>query len=99
MRPAHAIGLYYNHNGFYKVMLRPAVSININIMDVSKQSIGSSDCGLYAVAITTALAYGVDPVTMVFNHDDMRPFFIECFEKGELQLFPTTKTQDLVYAT
>ena len=41
-------------------------------MNVAKQT-GASDCGLYALAAMTCLAVGVDPVTVVFDNEELRP--------------------------
>ena len=39
--------------------------ITVNIMSIGKQT-GSTDCGLYAVAIATSIAYNIDPGTIIF---------------------------------
>ena len=59
-------------------------------MRMSKQ-VGSSDCGLYAVAVATALAFGIDPTASIFNQDDMSSHLKECFEKQKMDPFPVKK--------
>ena len=61
---------------------------SLETMTIRKQS-GSSDCGLFAIGISTALCFGLDPVTMKFDQVRMRPHFVNCFKKGALSLFPT----------
>ena len=66
--------------------------VTVNIMDIAKQK-GCTDCGLYAIAVATALAHKIDPVTLVFRQDEMRSHLQECFEKQKLQPFPILKTR------
>ena len=61
---------------------------SLETMTIRKQS-GSSDCGLFAIGISTALCFGLDPVTIKFDQVRMRPHLVNCFEKGALSLFPT----------
>ena len=44
----------------YHLMPTTTFQIEVQIMRMSKQ-VGSSDCGLYAIAVATALAFGIDP--------------------------------------
>ena len=50
------------------------------IISVVKQS-GYTDCGLFAIAISTALAHGLHPTGLHFRHEDMRSHLCECLEK------------------
>ena len=55
-------------------------------MKLTKQ-IGSNDCGL-----ATALAYEVDPATLLFEQNEMRTHLANCFMRQHLTQFPTKKT-------
>ena len=66
--------------------------IPVTVMPIAKQS-GCTDCGLYAIAIATAICYNVDPVTVVFAQDELRPHLLQCFEKKTLQPFPIKKNR------
>ena len=44
----------------------------VHIMPVAKQ-LGVIDCGLYSIAIATAIASGTDPTTIIFRQDEMSP--------------------------
>ena len=44
--------------------------ISLNCIPIHKQA-GSIDCGLYAIAVVTSLAHGVDPETQVYRQDEM----------------------------
>ena len=62
-------------------------SLNVDICHVEHQT-GSSDCGLYAVAYATNLAYGNDPSKISYSSDELRPHFIKCLENTKLTPFP-----------
>ena len=62
-------------------------SLNVDICHVEHQT-GSSDCGLYAVAYATDLAYGNDPSKISYCSDELRPHFIKCLENTKLTSFP-----------
>lgn len=49
--------------------------LTVNCAPTPKQS-GGSDCGLYAIAIATALAYDLDPAILIFEQNEMRPHFV-----------------------
>ena len=65
-------------------------SVSVHIMNVSKQA-GSQDCGLFAIAFMTSLAYGNNPIREVYRQDEMRAHLLTCFEKQVMQCFPTLK--------
>lgn len=46
----------------------------VQMMNVAKQS-GTTDCGLYAVAILTYLAMNTDPLGIVLNRQELRQHF------------------------
>ena len=60
-------------------------------MEITKQS-GGQDCGVYAAAIATALAFGLDPAMIKFSTPAIRPHLIKCIQEKELQPFPTSYT-------
>ena len=60
-------------------------------MSVVKQS-GYTDCGLFAIAISTALAHGLHPTGLHFRREDMRSHLCECLETKAITLFPILKT-------
>ena len=66
--------------------------IKVDVMKLTKQ-IGSNDCGLYAIAIATALVYEVDPSTLLFEQNEMRKHLVNCFMRQHLTQFPTKKTR------
>ena len=64
-------------------------SERLKIAALQKQR-GGDDCGLFAIAVATALSFGVDPSEVAFQQDAMRPHLVKCFEDGLMTLFPTT---------
>ena len=61
--------------------------INVHVKDVAHQT-GIVDCGLYAIAYITSVAYGSDPSTVVFCQELLRPHFVKCLEQNILTEFP-----------
>ena len=61
--------LLYNTEMLISRLVPEEPEIKVDVMKLTKQ-IGSNDCGLYAIAIATALAYEVDPSTSLFEQND-----------------------------
>ena len=61
---------------------------NLELATMQKQ-IESNICGLFAVAVATAIAYDQDPSDMHFVEHKMREYLCKCFEEGFLCTFPT----------
>ena len=68
------IELFYSANDNSKIQM-------VN----SCRQVGSTDCGLFAVAIYTALCFGT---TLKFNQMIMRTHAAKCFELGKMTPFP-----------
>lgn len=60
----------------------------VQMAETQKQD-GGCDCGLFAIAVATALAFHQDAKTLTFEQTLMRPHLIQCFEKRELTPFST----------
>ena len=50
-----------------------------------------NDCGLYAIANATALAFGRDPSKEQYIPNKLREHLIQCLENKEMRPFPTAK--------
>ena len=59
-------------------VLYPSVALQMN----------GYDCGLYAIANATALAFGIDPITQVYTPGLMREHLIKCLEQRHLKPIP-----------
>ena len=57
------------------------------VMNSQKQK-GVKDCGLFAIAFATALAFGENPSNIKFCQESMRAHLINCLERDELIPFP-----------
>ena len=69
-------------------MLMPTSScLTIRWADMQKQT-GSSDCGLFAIAVATSLCYGILPQDCNWEQVKMRDHLSLCFEQGDIALFP-----------
>ncbi len=60
--------------------------IQINLINVSPQS-GSTDCGLFAIAMAVELANGTDPSYIKYRQETMRISLLNCFEKKSITPF------------
>ena len=49
---------------------------------------GSTDCGVFALANATAIAYGVNPSKLKLQQDALRAHLVNCFNKKHMSLFP-----------
>lgn len=67
---------------------RGNTEIIVEMIKVQQQT-GGRDCGLFAIAVGTALANGLDPSQLEFVQDKMRDHLASCFKDRELKLFPT----------
>jgi len=68
----------------------PSKSIKIKLINVATQK-GSTDCGLYAIAMMTSIANKEEPSNVVYDQTALRIHLTESFEKGFINLFPTVK--------
>ena len=57
-----------------------------------QQQLNGSDCGIFAIAFATSLAYGQNPVSVSFDIPRMRPHLENCLKSGAMIPFPTTCT-------
>jgi len=57
------------------------------VKEVQKQETGA-ECGLYAVANATSIAFGMDPTKLVYNEARMRAHLVHCFSQKDLEPFP-----------
>jgi hypothetical protein len=59
----------------------------INVKHLQRQ-VGGADCGLFAIAVITAIAHGLDPSKLKFKQEQMRDHLLSCYEHKQLTLFP-----------
>ena len=55
--------------------------------------LGRTNCSLFAHANATALYYGIDPTSCVFNQEKMREHFWYCLSNRRMELFPLQRKQ------
>lgn len=63
-------------------------STSMQLVQVNRQS-GGLDCGVFAIAISTALAFQQNPAVIKFDQPAMRPHLVACFEKRHFLPFPS----------
>ena len=69
----------------------PTVSSTINQAQLRELQRGSKDCGLFAIAFATELAFGHDPSNFIFDQSKMRQHLIKCFESRSISRFPKVR--------
>ena len=53
-----------------------------------QQQTNGSDCGVFAIAFATCLAFGENPAHMTFDVPKMRPHLATCLKHKSISLFP-----------
>lgn len=83
------------YDSVYRTLDQPTKSIiselfpaatSIDLVQVSRQT-GGLDCGVFAIAISMALALQQDSAVITFDQPAMRPHLVACFQKRQLSLF------------
>jgi len=62
-------------------------TVSPHLVNISKQK-GGADCEVYAIAIATTLALGLDPAEITFQQSILRENLVHCLENGKLSMFP-----------
>lgn len=62
--------------------------IHINVVDVQQQ-IRGNDCGAFVAAVATDLCHDMDPSTVHYLQDEMRPHMKTCFLNEKMSRFPS----------
>ena len=57
------------------------------VKNVQKQQ-GETECGLFALANATSIAYGRDPLQLVYCEKQMHQHLVNCFSQKDLKPFP-----------
>ena len=63
-------------------------SSNIVIVKSVQKQHGGKECGLYAIANATSVAFGKDPSKMTYREAVMREHLFHCFSEEKLEIFP-----------
>ena len=64
--------------------------LQVQLADIQMQR-NSHDCGLFAIANATALAFGINPINQTYDARGMRTHLIQCLENKDITPFPTKK--------
>ena len=73
-----------------KLVYTDKPTFSMKMARVTKQS-GSCDCGLFAIAYITHIAFGLEPSNYVFDQSKMRTHFTQSLEKKLIEPFPILK--------
>jgi len=63
------------------------MNLDIKMTQCRKQT-GSKDCGVFTIAIATAIASGLNPTRQNFKQKAMRGHLVDCFNNEMLTPFP-----------
>ena len=66
-------------------MFKKIGKVRIEVTDMQVQK-GSTDCGIFAIAVATSLLFGTDPS---YKQDKMRDHLLHCLHSGSLSVFPS----------
>ena len=80
---------------FYKCK---ANTLHFDIVNIEGQ-MNSYDCGVYAVAIATELAFKNDPTLCRWDCPKMRPHLLQCLENGKMSRFPTIGKRRIAFGS
>ena len=69
-------------------MFNGGSKMTINMRPFQKQS-GGADCGLFALAAVTALAFNINPSILKLKQEVMRQHLVTCLHNQQFTLFPT----------
>ena len=61
--------------------------VKLNVVPLHQQQNGG-DCGVFASAYATCLAYMSDPAAVKFDIPKMRPHLSKCLKAGKMEPFP-----------
>ena len=53
-----------------------------------QKQVGGADCGLFAIAFATAIAFDKPPSKLKLVQQELRSHLVNCFNKGKMSLFP-----------
>ena len=63
------------------------VPLRVRVIQCRRQD-GTNDCGVFAIAFATAIAFGQNPSRQNFQQEKMRSHLVNCFNKTRLSVFP-----------
>lgn len=85
--PAYSIDSPSLKRQLAAILRTQAPSFEVNFINVQRQ-IGSSDCGLFAIANAVSLCLGNDPHMLRYDQKQMRNHLYNCFENHSITPFP-----------
>ena len=60
----------------------------IKLVGMAQKQVGSDDCGEFAIAYCTSLAFGKEPCQQKFVQEKMKYHLSACLKNNKLTLFP-----------
>ena len=63
-------------------------NLSVVMVPMQKQAAYSNNCGLFSIAVATALAFECDPSKLEFIESEMHNHLKTCFEEGTMSMYP-----------
>ena len=63
-------------------------STRVKVSGKAQKQTGGNDCGVFALAFATSLAFGMDPASQIYEQDRMRLHLANCFKVNKFSQFP-----------
>lgn len=60
----------------------------IKVSGKAQKQTGGNDCGVFALAFATSLAFGMDPASQIYVQDRMRLHLANCYKAKKFSQFP-----------
>ena len=70
-------------------------SVSVRMQSVQHQK-GDSECGLYAIAYATDLAFGNDPASYIYKQSELRAHLVNCLKRDHMTPFITKPKKPLL---
>ena len=61
----------------------------MKVVGTTQKQTGGKDCGIFAIAFATSLAFGIDVNGTTFHQEKMRLHLARCFTENKMTVFPT----------
>ena len=55
-----------------------------------QQHLNGFDCGVYAIAYTTDIAFDRDPASLFYDRQEMSKHLLRCLQRGDLEPYPNS---------
>ena len=81
------------HDSYFNISIKHPYKISLckemlHLKSRCHNAAGTKDCGVYAIAFASAIAFGKNPGMQNLKQDEMRAHLVVCFNKHSVSIFP-----------